>query len=185
MRVITGSARGRKLKALEGNDVRPTADRVKEAIFSMVQFEVEGSVMADLFCGSGQMGIEALSRGAKYVYFIDSAKASCETARENIAAIGQFSNYRVANMDALAFLQNCSYTFDLVFLDPPYHQGWLEKTLPLLEGKMSPGGKVLCEHEAEYLPPEQTGGLTLVRTYRYGKVAVTQYRAGEAEEDGE
>ena len=86
MRVITGSARGRRLETLEGEDVRPTTDRVKEAVFSIIQFELEGRVFLDLFAGSGQMGIEALSRGAESAYFVDNSIKSVETVKRNLKA---------------------------------------------------------------------------------------------------
>ena len=182
MRVITGIARGRKLKTLETLDVRPTTDMVKEAIFSTVQFEIEGSVVLDLFSGSGQMGIEALSRGAAYAYFVVSARNSCDITRDNLMSTELQTNSRVANMDSLDFLKNAKYTFDLAFLDPPYKKGLIEKALPLLEPKMSDTGKVLCEHEVGLLLPEQVGKLSIKKKYKYGKIEVTMYAVSEADE---
>ncbi|MEG0615335.1 MAG: 16S rRNA (guanine(966)-N(2))-methyltransferase RsmD [Oscillospiraceae bacterium] len=179
MRVITGIARGRKLKTLEGIDVRPTTDRIKEAIFSIIQFDIECSSFLDLFCGSGQMGIEALSRGASYAYFVDVAKSACEVARENLIDVGLQTNTRVANMDSLDFLKNAKYTFDIAFLDPPYNKGTIEAALPLLEPKMSENGQVLCEHEKGLVLPETVGRLHKTKEYVYGKIEVTLYKVNE------
>lgn len=187
MRVITGSARGRKLKTLEGLEVRPTSDRVKEAVFSMVQFALEGATVLDLFAGCGQLGLEALSRGAKYAFFIDASKESCNITRENLQSTRLDKNARVANMDAADFLKSAKtkYTFDLAFLDPPYETGMLMKVLPMLEPLMLPMGEVICEHELGLELPENIGGLTLAKRYSYGKIAVSRYvkSSGEASKE--
>ena len=104
MRVITGKARGRKLKDFEGRDIRPTTDMVKEAIFSIIQFDIEGSCVLDLFSGSGQLGIEALSRGAKYCRFVDKSQASAAVTRENITACGFVRDSAVTVMDSIDFV---------------------------------------------------------------------------------
>ena len=105
MRVVTGIARGRVLATVEGLDVRPTSQKVKEAVFSSIQFEVEGARVLDLFCGSGQMGIEALSRGAASCTFVDLDRRSIEVTKRNLTASGLFSLSRVVQMDYLSFLQ--------------------------------------------------------------------------------
>ena len=112
MRVITGSARGRKLLTLEGEDVRPTTDRVKEAVFSVIQFETEGRRFLDLFAGSGQMGIEALSRGAKEAVFVDSAKKSVEIIRKNLASTKLAENAKVVQTDWQSYLSVSGTQFD-------------------------------------------------------------------------
>lgn len=179
MRVITGTARGRRLKTLESFDTRPTADRVKEAIFSILHFDIEGSVVLDLFSGSGQMGIEALSRGASFGYFVDISKESCEVTKENIAATGFQSKSKVANMDSLDFLKSTANIFDLAILDPPYSKGILQKALPLLEKKLSDHAKVICEHELGLVLPETVGKLHKKKKYKYGKIEITLYVTGE------
>ncbi len=146
MRVITGSARGRRLRTLEGQDVRPTPERVKEAVFSIIQFQIEGRRFLDLFAGSGQMGIEALSRGAREVVFVDARKDSIEIIRENLEKTGLGERGRVVSMDALAFLSQPNGKFDLAFLDPPYRTGLLAEALEKTAAVMNPGGAVLCEH---------------------------------------
>ena len=184
MRVITGKAKGRKLKSLEGNDVRPTTDKVKEAIFSAIQFEIEGAKVLDLFAGSGQLGIEALSRGAGHVMFVDKAKASCDVVYENLKMTGMLKEANVATMDSIDFLKSTSKNFDIAFLDPPYRNGLLEKAMPLLAEKINDSGKVICEHEKELVLPEKFGKLRLKKVYRYGKISVSLYfRDDETEEE--
>lgn len=182
MRVITGSKRGKKLRTLDGIDVRPTTDMVKEAMFSSIQFEVEGSVFLDLFAGSGQLGIEALSRGANTAYFVDASKASLDVVRENLLNTGFQNDAKVIAMDARDFLKNTKATFDLAILDPPYNKGILEEVLPLFENKLSNGAKVLCEHESGLVLAESFGKLKFVKKHRYGKIEVSLYVYGEPEE---
>ena len=113
MRIITGSRRGRKLKTLPGDAVRPTPDRVKEALFNILQFDLEGRVFLDLFAGSGQIGLEALSRGAKRAVFVDSAKASCGVVLENIHTTGFENEAQVMNAEYASYLLRCTETFDI------------------------------------------------------------------------
>lgn len=123
MRVITGFAKGRKLRTLSGEDVRPTTDRVKEALFSIIQFEIEGRRVLDLFAGSGQLGIEALSRGAASAVFVDSSRDSIEVVRENLNTTQLAQSAQVIQMDSLAFLAGQCGPFDIALLDPPYGAG--------------------------------------------------------------
>ncbi len=175
MRVITGTARGRKLITLEGNDVRPTTDKVKEAIFSSIQFEIEGANVLDLFAGSGQLGIEALSRGASKAYFVDNSKKSLETVKQNLEITGFTDDAEVFNMNSSDFLRITDKKFDFVFLDPPYNKGLLEQVLPLLSDKINENGKILCEHEKNLDLPEEIENLRLKKVYKYGKIYVSLY----------
>ncbi len=175
MRVITGSVRGKKLSVLEGNDVRPTTDKVKEAIFSIIQFELPGAKVLDLFAGSGQLGIEAISRGAEKVFFVDKAKASINIITENISATGFEDKSKVIFMDSLDYLKSSKEKYDIVFLDPPYNHGILEQVLPLLESHMNNGGRIICEHEQRLILPEKIGSICLKKKYKYGKIEVSQY----------
>ena len=120
MRVITGTARGRRLKEPVGMETRPTTDRVKEGIFSSIQFEIEGRRVLDLFGGTGQMGIEALSRGAAHCTFVDLRKDAAAAIRENLALTDLSDAATVIQGDALAYLTRCQESFDVIFLDPPY-----------------------------------------------------------------
>ena len=123
MRVITGSAKGRRLFTLEGDDVRPTTDKVKEAIFSIIHFDIDGSAVLDLFSGSGQLGIEALSRGAKHCTFVDMARESVKVTTENVKNTGFSEKASILNTDSIGYLKTCRLTFDIALLDPPYRKG--------------------------------------------------------------
>lgn len=185
MRVITGEARGKRLCALSGEDItRPTTDMVKEAIFSIIQFEVAGANVLDLFAGSGQLGIEAVSRGAKGCVFVDSSREAVEIVRKNISACGFQDRCKVMSGDAFSFVKTAAESFDIALLDPPYHHGTLEKVLPLLEKHINEGGMVVCEHEKGLQLEEEYGSLKKYRTYKYGKIALTVYKT-EASDGGE
>lgn len=177
MRVITGLARGRRLKAPEGRDVRPTTDKVKEAVFSVIQFDVEGSAVLDLFSGSGQMGIEALSRGAASCVFVDSSRRSIEITKENISSAGFKNEANVINADSIGYLKMCGKTFDIAILDPPYGEGLIKQAMPLLCGHMSDRGVIVCEHEPKLALDEEYGKMRKYRSYKYGKIEVTVYKA--------
>lgn len=184
MRVITGKARGMKLKSLEGTDIiRPTADAVKEAMFSIVQFDVEDAVVLDLFAGSGQLGIEALSRGAKKAYFVDSSPVSVSVIRENLHHTKLEDDAMVVNTPNTAFLRSCKDKIDIAFLDPPYNKKLIQRSLPALTEIMSDDGIIVCEHEKECRLPDETNGFVISRTYNYGKIALTVYRRKNEESE--
>ncbi len=179
MRVITGTARGRRLVTPAGLATRPTSEMAKEAIFSMIQFELEGSMVLDLFAGSGQLGIEALSRGARGAVFVDQAKAAIAAIEQNLATTGLGKDARIMPVEALSFLRSYRETFDIALLDPPYQQGQIGELLPLLAQRMSPGGIILCETERSETLPDAVGEFTRKKEYRYGKAKVTTYRREE------
>lgn len=179
MRVITGSARGRKLKPLPGLDTRPTADQVKESLFNILQFDIEGRRALDLFAGTGQLGIEALSRGAAFCDFVDVNPAAVKLIRENLQATGLADRASVARRDFLAFLQGCGgKKYDLVFLDPPYAQTALERALEAIAAIdiVSQCGIIVCESPAGKVLPELPPPYERGREYRYGKAKLTLYR---------
>jgi 16S rRNA (guanine(966)-N(2))-methyltransferase RsmD len=182
MRVITGSARGRRLNSPKTNDVRPTSDSVKEAIFSAIQFDIEGAVVADLFAGTGQLGIEALSRGAKFAYFADSSPESIAIIRENLSSCGFTGSAEISPLSVSAFLKKTTATFDIAFLDPPYGEDLINRTLPALAAKMNERGLIVCEHEKEYKPTENYDDFKIRKTYRHGKKSVTIYCMGDSDE---
>ena len=160
MRVIAGTARGKNLQALPGEDItRPTINRVKEAMFSSVQFLVPGARVLDLFAGSGQLGIEALSRGAKSCLFVDHSAEALAIVRANCKTAGVDCQSDIRQGEAESFLANIRGPFDLA--------------------QMATGGVVLCETEREADLPEQAGSLTLVKQYNYGKIKVSRYERGE------
>ncbi|MBR3679942.1 MAG: 16S rRNA (guanine(966)-N(2))-methyltransferase RsmD [Oscillospiraceae bacterium] len=187
MRVITGSARGRKLLTPEGLDTRPTTDKVKEAIGSALQFDFCGAKVLDLFAGSGQMAVEALSRGARAATLIDTNPKAIACIRQNIDHCGFSEIAAVLRTDAVAFLQRCREQFDIALLDPPYENGILPKILPLLIPHMAKNGIIVCEHEPELQLPERIENFYLQKVKKYGKITVSIYRADhpEAAEDSE
>ena len=178
MRVITGTARGRKLKEPVGLDTRPTTDRVKEGIFSSIQFEIEGRRVLDLFGGTGQMGIEALSRGAAYCTFVDLRKEAAGTIRENLELTGFTDRAKVIQGDALAFLSRCREPFDLIFLDPPYGSGLLEKSMEQITAIdiVTENGIIVCENGSNAGWPTVSLPYRLQKEYRYGKIKTAVYR---------
>ena len=182
MRVITGSARGRRLKAPEGLDVRPTTDKVKEAIFSVIQFEIEGRTVLDLFAGCGQIGIEALSRGAKKAVFVDSSQTSIKFIKDNIAHVGFEGVSEGVNMPNTAFLRTCKQKFDIAFMDPPYNRKLCQKSLPGVASLMNDDGVIVCEHESECKLPEEVGGFTIAKIKKHGRTTLTIYRKPKDEE---
>lgn len=182
MRVITGSARGRKLVAPQGMDTRPTTDMVKEAIFSIIQFDVPGAKVLDLFAGSGQMGVEALSRGASSVTFVDYAKPAIEAIRQNLEAAGFSQRAKVYPMQAQAFLLNVNERYNIALLDPPYGSGLLQAVLPDVARCMEGQGLIICETRSDEPMPGQFGSCLLHKSYRYGKIKVHVYH-NESEED--
>lgn len=176
MRVITGTARGRRLLTPDGADtVRPTSEKVKEAIFSAIQFDIEGRRVLDLFAGSGQLGIEALSRGAASAVFVDSSGTSLGIVKKNLEITGFSEKATVISGDYSAFLLRCDKQFDIVFLDPPYKSGFLPDALAKVSPHLSDYGFVFCEHPTGAVLPDTVSGLKIRRTYKFGTVSVTMY----------
>ena len=177
MRVITGTARGRKLKELPGLDTRPTTDKVKESIFNIVQFDVEGRRVLDLFAGTGQLGIEALSRGAERCVFVDASKEAARIIKENVSLTGFADRARVTQGDAMSFLTSCREKFGLAFLDPPYASDLLDQALERMAAIdiMTENGIIVCESAAESALPELAAPYAKGRDYRYGKIKITLY----------
>ena len=177
MRVITGSARGRKLKTLEGGDiVRPTTDRVKEAMFSIIQFDLPDAAVLDLFAGSGQLGIEALSRGAKSCIFVDKNSDAFETVRENLASTKLTDRATVLNADSETYIRNSKNKFDIVILDPPYNMGIIDKVLPDVAKCCNDNATIICESEFAETLPEEAGGFVKFKEYKYSKIKLTTYK---------
>lgn len=177
MRVITGSARGRRLKELEGAETRPTADRVKEGMFSILQFDIEGRRVLDLFAGTGQLGIEALSRGAASAVLVDKRDDAVKLIRENLKITALEDRARVVTADSLEFLNTRQEPFDLIFLDPPYESGLLETALERIAGFdiLSAHGIIVAEHPVNSPPSATNTPLRVHRVYRYGKIGLTIY----------
>lgn len=176
MRIITGTARGRKLATLEGMHTRPTADRVKQAVFSILQFQMEGSTVLDLFAGSGQLGLEALSRGAAGCVFVENDRAAQRIVEQNIKACGLERQARLECTDALGFLRRQKNgAFHLIFIDPPYGVGLLESAVQEIQrfDILTRGGIMICESKRGAFAPDLTPPYRLLRQYDYGNTSVT------------
>ena len=177
MRVITGSARGVRLVTVAGNDiVRPTSEKVKEALFSSIQFDIEGRRILDLFAGSGQLGIEALSRGAANATFVDSSDASIKAIKQNLESTRLSDKAKVIRSDYSSFCTRTTEKFDIVFLDPPYQAGFLEKAISACIPILSDFGKIFCEHPIQVELPQSIADFSVCKKYKYGKIAVTVYK---------
>ncbi len=179
MRVITGTAKGRRLITLEGEDIRPTADKVKGAIFNSIQFDIEGRKVLDLFAGSGQLGIEALSRGAEKAVFIDLSRNAIRVVNENLEHCQLKDKAAVFNGDSLSFLKTTREKFDIIFIDPPYNKQLTAKALPLALSVLNDGGIIVCETAHDEELPESIGSYTAVKSDKYSKTRLTIYRYGE------
>lgn len=178
MRVITGLAKGRRLEELPGLDTRPTTDRVKEGLFSAIQFDIEGRRVLDLFAGTGQLGIEALSRGASFCDFVDSAPAALKVVQRNVKACGFKDRSACHGRDFAAFLSRSQEKYGLIFLDPPYDSGNLERALKNIAAIdiVVENGIIVCESPADHLLPELDAPYEKGREYRYGRIKFTLYR---------
>ncbi len=177
MRVITGSARGRRLKELEGLETRPTTDRVKEGLFNILQFDIEGRRVLDLFAGTGQLGIECLSRGAASAVFVERRADAVKLIRENLKTTDLADRARVVAGDSMELLKSLRERFDLILLDPPYEAGLLEPALAHIArfDILAPHGIIVAEHPAGKVLPALAEPYRLHRTYRYGKIGLTVY----------
>ena len=178
MRVISGTARGTQLKTPDGNATRPTADRVKEALFSIIQFELPGANVLDLFGGTGQLGIEAISRGAKSAVFVDQSRDACRLIRENLDRAHFGDQARVIRSDYIAYLQNCSEMFNIILLDPPYADIFLEKALKVITeiDILQSGGIIVTERPLEKTLNLDFPGYTRSKDYKYGKTLLCVFR---------
>lgn len=178
MRVITGKARGTVLKTPEGLQTRPTADRVKEALFSIIQFDVPGAKVLDLFGGSGQLGIEALSRGAKQAVFVDESDAACKLIRENLRRTKLERDARIIRSDYMAFLNSCHDKFDLIFLDPPYAEVFLENAIKRISeiDILQSGGIIVAERPLGKEILWDFPGFSRSKDYKYGNCLLTLFK---------
>lgn len=178
MRVITGKARGIQLKTPNGMLTRPTADRVKEALFSIIRFDVAGAAVLDLFGGTGQLGIEALSQGAKSAVFVDARENACGLIRENLKRTRLQDFGTIVRCDYLEYLNRCREKFDIIFLDPPYAEAFLETALNRITeiDILHSGGIIVTERplgkDLNFTPE----GYTRSKDYKYGKTLLAIYR---------
>lgn len=178
MRVITGKARGVQLKTPDGMLTRPTTDRVKEALFSIIHFNIPGAKVLDLFGGTGQLGIEALSRGAKSAVFIDAREESCKLIKENLKRTKLEQDGRVIRSDYLDYLNRCREQYSIIFLDPPYAEVFLENALKRITeiDILESNGIIVTERPLGKELPWDFEGYTRSKDYKYGKTLLTIYR---------
>lgn len=191
MRIITGSAKGKKLVSLEGEATRPTSERIKEAIFSSIQFDVEGRRVLDLFAGSGQMGLEALSRGASRATFIDLSREAMEIVKQNARLCGFFDESHFLVSDWRNYIRKASgrEQYDLVFVDPPYAMECCADAANYLAEKelIIPGAIVVLESGEEEISIDdpRLAGYRVIKSTHYGKktfVNILFYEGREAAE---
>ena len=178
MRVITGTARGVQLKTPDGMVTRPTTDRVKEAMFSIIHFDIPGADVLDLFGGTGQLGIEALSRGAKSAVFVDAGDPACKLIKENLKRTKLDGSARVIRADYLEFLRRTGEKFDIILLDPPYAEVFLENSLKMITeiDILQSGGIIIAERPLGKDLLQNLEGFTRSRDYKYGNTLLTVYR---------
>ena len=178
MRVITGTARGIQLKTPDGMVTRPTTDRVKEAMFSIIHFEIPGAAVLDLFGGTGQLGIEALIRGAKSAVFVDAGEPACRLIRENLKRTKLDGQGRVIRSDYLDYLSRTKEQFDIILLDPPYAEVFLESAIKKITeiDILRTGGIIVSERPLGKELPWEFPGYERSKDYKYGKTLLTIYR---------
>lgn len=174
MRVISGSARGKKLLCAEGKDIRPTLDRVKESVFNMIAFDIPDSSVLDLFSGSGALGIEALSRGAENATFVDMSSSSLEVTRKNLEMTHLSDKATLVKQDALDFIKNTKQKFDIIFLDPPYESSIYEDIICEISkrGILKPSGSLIIEADNVLTPPFSYAPFEIFRDKKYGRVKI-------------
>jgi len=177
MRVISGSARGRVLKALEGEETRPTTDKVKESIFNIIQFDIEDKRVLDLFAGSGQLAIEAISRGAKSAVAVENSRRAADIIKQNIKSCG-FEDYIKIHRGDFAEVLTKGAKYDVIFLDPPYKSNLISRSLELIDSFdiLSNGGIIICETDSSVQLPVLSEDKYKYRTYRYGRIVLTVIR---------
>ena len=178
MRVISGSAKGVNLKTPEGLNTRPTIDRVKEALFSVIHFDIPGSDVLDLFAGTGQLGIEALSRGAASAVFVDCQDIACRLVKENLKRTKLEDKAQVIRAEYTDYLRRCNKKFGIIFLDPPYSNDFLENSLNLITeiDILQSGGIIVCERPLGKDLDWDFPGFSRSRDYKYGSTLLAVFR---------
>ena len=174
MRVIGGKYKGRSLLSFDGFDIRPTSDRARESLFNILQFDIIEKTFLDLFCGTGAMGIEALSRGAKRVVFNDNSKKSLSLTKANLEKLKVSEDYKLTNFNGEDYLKSTTELFDIIFLDPPYNLTNQAELIELALNKITPDGVVIFESENKI--EEIVLGGQEVDFRKYGRAYLTFYK---------
>lgn len=177
MRIISGSRRGHRLFEFKGQDIRPTTDRVKEAIFSMIAEHIPKASVLDMFSGSGALSLEMISRGAERAVLIDKDKRSVEVIKKNISSLGFEDSCEVLNASCFDYIRRSNERFDVIFLDPPYNKGFIEEALGAIikNGALAPDGIIVLESDNTDFRNEFPG-LEMWKQKRYGRTYITVYR---------
>jgi len=178
MRIISGAFRGRLLRAPKGNRIRPTIDKVRESIFNIIAAEVAGAKVLDLFAGTGAMGLEALSREAKFCCFVDQGEEAVRLIRENIQLCGAQDRSRIIQGSAASAIRRLgseNELFDLIFMDPPYGKGLIEKNLQIIGDVANDDALVIAEQHIKDEPPKVSGIWQKDRERRYGDTLISVY----------
>ena len=174
MRIVGGKYKGRVLNTFDGKDVRPTSDMVRESLFNILQFKIFGATFLDLFCGTGAMGIEALSRGAKSVTFNDASKNSIALLRKNLEKCKVTGDYKIKNQDAIFLIENSTEQFDFIYIDPPYSTDLGIRVLEKVKNCLSDEGVAIFEDERPF--EEKIDGLTAYDKRKYGRAYLTFFK---------
>lgn len=177
MRIISGKFKGQRLVAFKADHIRPTTDRVKESLFNKWSRYIEGATVLDLFCGTGSLGLEALSRHAHFVEFVDSNDKSLRILNENVKKLGIESGFHVTKRDALQFLKSSSQAFDLIFIDPPFTKSMADKVLLALSQStvLSDGGLVAIESGTKEYIQDDYGSIRLYDRKEFGDKTLSLY----------
>lgn len=178
MRIISGNLRGTKLVSLNFSDntIRPTTDKVKQAIYNCIQFEIENANILELFAGTGQLGIEALSRGANSATFVDNSSHACNIIKENLKKTNLLEYSKVFNKTAKNFLESNFDLYDIILLDPPYNKNCMQNISLMLKPNLKPSSIVIYEYSKKTNSPNDIGGLSRYKAYTYGQISFDIYR---------
>ncbi|MDP2970457.1 MAG: 16S rRNA (guanine(966)-N(2))-methyltransferase RsmD [Deltaproteobacteria bacterium] len=188
MRIISGTSRGRRLATPRGHALRPTSDRVKESIFNILGEEVEGKIVLDLFAGTGNLGIEALSRGAKKTFFVERARESLRMIQRNLLQCSFSGQAEIIPKEvnrAIGILEASGESFDLILMDPPYEKGWIQRTLVKLNNHniYHEGSVLVIEHGRREPLPQKTGRWAVIKQRMIGDTIISILQAGDSQED--
>lgn len=180
LRIIGGSCKGKKLKSLRGLKTRPTAGRTREAVFNIISQHIPNAMVLDLFAGTGAFGLEALSRGAATAVFIDKDRSALSIIEKNIASCYMEQRSRIIGWDIvknIKCIENARPPFDVVFMDPPYEKGFVERALKQLPpaNALADGALIIAEHSRNEVLPQAIAGLDLIRQRRYGRSMVSVF----------
>lgn len=176
VRIVSGVARGLRLEPVVQEDIRPTADKVKESIFNIIQFDIENKCFLDLFGGTGQIGIEAASRGARKVIIVDSNKKSIEVIKRNVSKLKYGFDISVVELDSVEFLKTSLNKVDIAFLDPPYESAVLDESLYYINNLVNEQGIIILETSSTMKVVNKIGKFDIYKQYKYGKIMIHTYR---------